>query len=581
MKGPRKGPFCDMKPIPRYSQTIPPDKKAWFLVVRFIIPALLIGSGLVFLRPITFNFTLLAVYGVLALTLLAYTIITRNGSGSFVRGLVITLIASELLIEGLLVNHVGGNFSPFVIFFIVTIVTASLFFHLLGSIVVATIAGLLYSLPIFLDLSVIYEGLIEPTRLAGLGMSSDEAFYTVFLHLCLFYFSAFISGYLAQNLLWASRELTQIRLETNEILEQMHSGLFTIDSRGRVVHFNKAAGEILGVGQAHARGKLMRDVFHSGLDEFTQKIESVLSNRKSELRAEINIRHPEKGTVPIGLSCSVPDTDEGAVRGVIAVFQDLTEAKKLDAHLRANDRLAAVGRLAAGIAHEIRNPLASISGSVEVLKDDLDLEGDDLRLLELILKESSRLNTILTDFLNFARVTRTASGGCDLAPVIAEVVTLLSTHHIIAGVNITQKIHRPRIDVSGSEDQLKQILWNLLLNAAQALAERGGEILVTTDDFIDPDKSGMVRLVIADNGPGIPIDAREKIFEPFFSTKQGGTGLGLPLVARIIDCLGGRLELESSPEWVTMFIVYLPVASLPAKDQTALRVIAASSVISK
>jgi two-component system sensor histidine kinase PilS (NtrC family) len=550
-----------MNSTEKFNQPIPISKRAWFLVLRLIITALLVGSSLVFLRPIAFNYALMAIYSLLALVLFSYPLAAKNDSGSLIRSLIIALISSELLIEGLLVNHVGGNFSPFVLFFIITIVTASLFFRLLGSIFVATLAGLLYALPIFFDLSPIYAGLIDPAPMAGTGMWSDEAFYTVFLHLCLFYFCAFISGYLAENLFLTSRELSKIRLETDEILEQMHSGLVTLDAQRRIIYFNQAASDILGIDRRLAKGNNIDDVFHSGLKDFSRKLIGALHNRRSEMRGEINIRHPQKGIIPIGLSSSVLTDDEGMVRGVIGVFQDLTEAKKFEARLRASDRLAAVGRLAAGIAHEIRNPLASISGSVEVLKDDLQLsDGDDLQLLELILKESSRLNTILSDFLNFARVSRAALSRCNLTSAILEVVALSSVHQQPGQtIQITQNIHRPNIFVGGSEDQIKQILWNLILNSFQALGRKGRRIQITTGDAESADGAQMVRLEIADDGPGISQDIREKIFEPFFSTKIDGTGLGLPIVARIVDCLGGRIELESSAEWNTVFAIYLPV----------------------
>lgn len=533
-------------------------RRPWFLALRLVIPILLIGSGLVFLRPIPFNFSLLAIYAALTLFLISYTIIVRNYSEVFTRIIIIILIACELLVEGLLVNHVGGNFSPFILFFIMTIVTASLFFRLIGSIVVATLAGLLYSLPIFFSISFIYEGLIDSTRFAGMGISSDEAFYMVFLHLCLFYFCAFISGYLAENLFLASRELSKIRLETNEILEQMYSGMMTIDSQGRIIYFNKAAGEILGVDHIGAKGKLPRQFFQTGLAPFMDRLDSAFKEGLSVSRAEISIRHPEKGVVPIGLSMSVLRGGGKEIRGVIAIFQDLTEAKILEARMRASDRLAAVGQLAAGIAHEIRNPLASISGSVEVLKDDLKLDGDDLRLLELILKESSRLNTILTDFLNYARVTKVSSGKCDLPKVITEVASLASTHNRLGHfIVISHRFHKPAFLVSGGEDQFKQILWNLILNAAQAFKGGTGKIQIETTELVSENGNAMIKLSVSDNGPGIPESVEEKIFDPFFSTKDGGTGLGLPIVARIVDCLGGKIEVESS-EKGAIFTILLP-----------------------
>jgi two-component system sensor histidine kinase PilS (NtrC family) len=463
------------------------------------------------------------------------------------------------LIEGLLVNHVGGSFSPFILFFIISIVVTALYFRLLGSLLVATSAGLLYCLPVFFDLSFIYEGLIEPPRLAGTGISSDEAFYTVFLHLCLFYFFSFISGYLTQNLFVTTRELSRLRFETSEILEQMHSGLLTVDSEKRIVYFNRAAGDILGFNPGDVRGGHILNVFGKGYKEFRRRLSTAMDLKRAEERSEIIIDHPQKGTIPLGLSLSIIEDDEEKSRGIIAIFQDLTEAKKLEERIRATDRLAAIGQLAAGIAHEIRNPLTSISGSVEVLKDELNPEGDNLRLMQLILKESSRLSTILTDFLNFARIDRRSTDKCDLGVVIPDIMKLATGNNKINdSVEIMHNLHQPSIMVAGSEDQIKQILWNLILNSAQAMGRKGGVIWISTADHGSDEGVQMIMLVVSDDGPGIPAGIRDKIFDPFFSTKQDGTGLGLPIVVRIVDWLEGKIDLESSAETGTRFTIYLP-----------------------
>ncbi len=546
-------------------------KKPWFLGLRILTTLFLLGSSLVFLNPITFNYALLIIYSSLTLILLLHNLIGIRYSESFVRSLLIVQIACELIIEGLLVNHVGANFSPFILFFLITIVTAGLLFHLMGSIIVATLAGLLYSMPIFFDLSAIFQGLLEATRLTGMGVSSDEAFYTVFLHLCLFYFFAFISGYMTERLFFTSQELNKVRLETNEIIEQMISGLMTVDANGRIIYFNNAAGEIFGINPESARGGNINDIFSDGLKDFLIKIRIALETGQHETRGEVQVRLPDRGIIPIGLSFSPLKDGSGILRGVIAIFQDLSEAKKLDARIRASERLAAVGRLAAGIAHEIRNPLASISGSVEVLKDELQPTGDNLRLMQLILKESSRLNTILTDFLNFSRVSKTSSSKCDLVSVISEVIGLVKVNHQVNdSILISSNIHRQPIIVSGSEDQLKQILWNLILNSAQALGA-SGQIKISTADSLEIGRPKMVKLIVSDTGSGIPEGLMDKIFDPFFSTKQDGTGLGLSIVARIIDCLDGKIEVESSSDNGTKFSIFLPLAASNEKKSIVLQ----------
>ncbi len=544
------------------------SSKPWFLAFRSVTAVLLLISAVNFLRSSAFNVTLLSLYAAFTLIYVIYNVASRYYSEQYMDSIVIIILSCELMIEGLLVNHVGGNFSPFILFFILTIISAAPFFHLVGSIVTATIAGTLYAFPIFFDLSFIYEGIIEPSELAGMGISSDEAFYTVFLHLCLFYISAFISGYFAERLFFTSRELSNIRLETEEILEQMRSGLMTVNAAGKIVYFNHTAGRILDIDPQYARGKNLVDVLSDEHGEFKRYILSGLYNGRADARSEIIIRKKrERGEAPIGLSSSILRDENDNLRGIIILFQDLTDVKKLNERIMVAERLAAVGQMAAGIAHEIRNPLASISGSVEVLKDELHLEDENGRLLQLILKESSRLNTILSDFLNFARISKTPSGRCDLGAVMNEIQDLIKSDSRIAeNVEISFDVHRPVLMVVGGEDQVKQILWNLILNSAQALNHRGGTVHVATEDYMDG-WNDMVKLTVTDDGPGIPEDIKKRMFDPFFSTRADGTGLGLPIVARIVDCLGGRIELESSPQTGTIFMVFLP-KELVSKTQS-------------
>jgi two-component system sensor histidine kinase PilS (NtrC family) len=205
------------------------------------------------------------------------------------------------------------------------------------------------------------------------------------------------------------------------------------------------------------------------------------------------------------------------------------------------------------------------------LKDELHLEGDNGRLLQLILKESSRLNIILSDFLNFARINKAPAGRCDLSAVINEVKDLIKgDNRIEENVKISFKVHRPVLMVVGGEDQIKQILWNLVLNAAQAIGDKEGTVIISTEDC-RIDSQQMINLMITDNGPGIPDDTRKRIFDPFFTTRTGGTGLGLPIVARIVDCLGGNIEVESSSGIGTSFSVYLPRESTPKVQDDVLQ----------
>jgi PAS domain S-box-containing protein len=286
----------------KHDQIFVVDSKRWFLLLRLFLSLLLSGSALAFLKASTFNHASIAVYGLLSIVYFAYNFMTGHHSERFGRMIVMAQLGSELLVEGLLVNHVGGSFSPYVLFFIISIVISALYFHLYGSIATATFAGLLYSLPVAFDLSFLYEGLIEAPRFAGMGISSDEAFYTVFLHLCLFYFFAFISGYLAQKLFVTSLELKRLRLETGEILEQMRSGLLTVDDERRIVYFNRAAGQILGVDPEGVRGRLLEDVLGENQAELVMRVTEALRSMRAEDRSEIIIYRRDYPAGPVSLS---------------------------------------------------------------------------------------------------------------------------------------------------------------------------------------------------------------------------------------------------------------------------------------
>ncbi|MDP2960550.1 MAG: ATP-binding protein, partial [candidate division Zixibacteria bacterium] len=256
-------------------------------------------------------------------------------------------------------------------------------------------------------------------------------------------------------------------------------------------------------------------------------------------------------------------------RGVIAVFQDLTEAKKIEERMRLQDRLAAVGELSAGIAHEIRNPLASISGSVEVLKNEMKLEGENQKLLELILKESSRLNTILKEFLQYAKSGETSLGRVELKRVVDEVIEIVKKHPSYQErISIRKRLDDSPIYILAEENQLKQLLINLLVNALEAMEEKGNELLITTrqsdlEIFLNYQKESsaedlLIPLTIVDQGKGMTGEQMQKAFLPFYSNKKSGTGLGLAIVQRIVNNLNGRIECKSKLGQGTAFIVYLP-----------------------
>jgi len=245
------------------------------------------------------------------------------------------------------------------------------------------------------------------------------------------------------------------------------------------------------------------------------------------------------------------------VIGTIVIFQDLTELREMESRLKREERLAAVGRLAAGIAHEIRNPLASISGSIEMLRSGLSVESEDRRLMDIILRETDRLDGLISEFLTYVKPVRHRMGRVDLEHVLRETAEALRATD--AGRNVSLSLPPPGTlhAIRGDRDHLKQVAWNLLLNAVQATRGQGKVEIRGADSRLG--RSGDVVIVeVVDDGVGISPEDLPRIFEPFFTTKERGTGLGLAMVHKVVEAHGGHIEVESEPGHGAVFRVVLP-----------------------
>jgi two-component system sensor histidine kinase PilS (NtrC family) len=475
-----------------------------------------------------------------------------------------TVMAAQFVLEVVLEAGVlwatGSISSPFSGLFLLTIVSAALVFRLAGTLLTASVVSIGFCFVTWYDLSTKVEVPFSSNIFHTLVTASDNVFYSVFLHLLIFYLVAFIAGYLAEHLVDRDRRLADTsralriaRLETDDILRHLNSGLLTINADARITYFNRAAERILGYREEEVRGMLCHEVFAERMPGLVNCLMAGIVESTEHPRREIQIINAEGISVPVGLSTSILTDEDGSLRGVIAIFSDLTRAKELETKVRAADRLAAVGELSASIAHEIRNPLAAISGSVEVLSGELDLNGENARLMELIVKESSRLNTILTDFLSYARIERPSYTKVELCHIIADVIKLLNHSHAANGkTEINFQADDSMVYVFGDEDLIKQLLLNLGVNACQAMEPDGGEL--TFRLVANPERDA-AELYVIDTGPGIPADRLKRIFEPFYSTKKGGTGLGLAIVHRIATALKLEIDCDSQLGEGTTFLI--------------------------
>jgi two-component system, NtrC family, sensor histidine kinase PilS len=456
--------------------------------------------------------------------------------------------------------YITGNInSTFSALFILTIISTALVTNLAGTLGVASLISVAYAYVVWFGLSVYGVPGSSSKALEANFSSPDAAFYNIFLHVLTFFFVAFVSGFLVERLKSKDRELADAsqalklaKLETDDILRHINSGLLTIDKDGKIIFFNRAAREILGFDGAEARGRDFRDVFYGRMPDLAENLAEVLKTRMQKTRSEIEIIDREGRRIPLGISTSLLIDGNENIRGVIAIFQDLTETKQWEEKIRAADKMAAVGELSAAIAHEIRNPLAAISGSVEVLNGELEVADENRRLLELIVRESSRLNNILSDFLLFARSKRISFTRVELCHLVSDVVEVIR-HHPSHRPDISIKVsaEESMVYIFGDEDQIKQILINLIVNACEAIGEKPGEIAIS----IKTDSDKPVELDIVDNGPGIGAEIIPKIFTPFFSTKKDGTGLGLAIVHRLAANLDIELSVQSEIGRGTAFIL--------------------------
>ena len=551
----------------------------WFLSIRFtlfvfllVIVIFLLGAPEHLLIP----FIIYSLCTLFCLSLLLFE--KKVSSEGLFKSVVAIQVVLEMLIEAGIIYTAKEPDSPFALLFILTIISSTFLYQLVGSFVIASLVSVTYAASTLVTNGMEFSSLLNHQNLRTLweALRDPEIFpYRSFLYVCAFYLVALVSGYLTQSLrarkkelINASERLDQMRTDTDDILQHMRSGLITIDTAGRIIYFNKTAEEILGFSSSEIRGRDCVEVLGRKMPELTDKLTAILKSRQAELRGEIWIAQSSGRRIPIGISTSILGDKSQGGRGVIAVFQDISEAKKLEERVRIADRLAAVGELSAGIAHEIRNPLASISGSVEVLKDELHLEGENLKLMELIIKETARLNQILTEFLQYAKIKQTPLKKVEMNHLIDEVLELIKNHpSYTTGISLRKEIDQEPIYILGEENQTKQLLLNLVVNALESLEDGMGEVVIAgrSMDQIegyyfegeeDLENLGWVPLAVIDKGKGIAEEQLEKIFQPFYSTKKNGTGLGLAIVQRLINNLNGRIEVKSQPGTGSVFVVY-------------------------
>ena len=446
-------------------------------------------------------------------------------------------------------RDIGAATSQFAALYILVIATASLLLPGGGALLIAALGIVLY--------------------VADSLWRLDSRFdWVVWLQLGVFAFvalaSAYVNGKLQEVGAGTEAELAHVRLQAADILFNIRSGVLTVDANGNLMYANPMAEHLLGIEMEDLIGLPILGEIRTIAPELADALERSVTNRVRTTRAEGIIATVDK-RFPIGVTTTYTDGDGRRTdRTATAIFQDISDQKRIDALRLRAERLEGIAELSASLAHEIKNPLASIRSAVEQLSRSPFSGADERTLAHLVMRESDRLSRLLSEFLDFARVRVSRVEPLDLANLVQGTVRLALSHpDREPGVTVVANVPEDVYQLEGDEDLLHRAIFNLLLNAIQAsppdgvvrveVAEPTQEQLGSATSF----RQGALALSVADSGPGIPAGIRDRLFDPFFTTKTGGSGLGLAVVHRAIDAHRGLVFLDSSAAG-TRFTIVLP-----------------------
>ncbi len=539
------------------------DKRVLYLMLlRLVLITFVLGATILisWLGDIDLqapsSIVMFSIIGTTYLLSLVYAVAIRRGINP--DRLAEVQLAVDLIITTLLVHATGGAQSAYSFFYPLSIIGAALIRFRSGAVVVAIVSAVLFATVASLGWS---ELIPVP---AGQRILPSDLSRLAFLRALGLNLTAFAAiGGLAYAL-GGQIQRTAASLETErtaaadlvalhgDIVRSLSSGLITTDTGGNVQTVNDAALEILGTIPKDTIGHRLGEVL-PGVEE---KIEA-LAAHKTLRRADLVIPLDDQSSLVLGLSITPLRDNRDQVLGRIVTFQDLTELRRMESEVEQAQRLAAIGTLAAGVAHEIRNPLAAISGSVELLGGNPAVDEDSRALMSIISREIDRLNKLLTELLDYTNPARRVVSEIDLAVLVRETIAVFRQDKSFDSVELEADFATGTSEtlLAGDASQIRQVLWNLLRNAAEAASAGGGNVIVRTLH-----DGGFAVVEVEDDGPGISPEHLERVFDPFFTTKHDGTGLGLATSLSIVHQHRGTIEARSRRGKGSRFILRLPLA---------------------
>jgi two-component system sensor histidine kinase PilS (NtrC family) len=530
----------------------------WLTLFRLAVILVLFASTLIWGTSeeveARLEFQLLGVCGVGFLATLAFALLLKRARS--LPAIAYGEISFDVLLAAALVYLTGGS-SSFSFVFILAIVNAALVLSQLGAVLAATLSSVLFA---FLRVG-LNERWVEPPASFQLvpRTASGPLVFSVFVNLGGFFLMAALASYVAEQIRGKTEQLTARELDFSAlaelhsaILASISSGIATADAAGRLIFVNRAGWEICAPWLDRRDNAAVADLL-PGL---------VLPAPGSVvLRQELEISVLDGERRWLGLTVSGLHGGGAFADGHVIVFQDLTELRRLEVEARRNERLASVGKLAAGLAHELRNPLASMSGAVQMLTANRADDPDEQRLGDIVVSETDRLNRLVTDFLGFARPSPTRPAPLDLAELAGQTLDIASTGPKLEGLRVERALESVEVVADGS--QLRQVIWNLLINAAEAM-EGNGRLRLAVSRAGDS-----ALLEVADTGPGLKPELMAQLFDPFFTTKASGTGLGLATVHAVVAAHRGKVAADNAEGGGARFRIWLPIRSPPQSSALA------------
>jgi two-component system, NtrC family, sensor histidine kinase PilS len=544
-------------------------KVARLIAVRAVISTILLSSA-TFARITApgsfavdpFFFLIGLTYGLTITWALSLRFVDRR------RWLLDLQLAGDALIVSAFIYVTGGITSYFSSLYVLPIVAASTIQFRRGGLMIAALSSILYvglvvaqylTASGYLDYpSLVNASIVLPLR--------SVAQYTIALNLFGFFAAALLSGSLADSLRSAgvqleqqSTEIADLQALNQHVIDSLPSGLATTDAQQHILTFNRAAEMITGIPFHAAVGHPISEVL-----QFPSQVLSAPNGNLAVVPSRIEVRYRPadgRGDLEIGLSATHLETPGGRA-GLLVTFQDVTNVRKLQRDAAIQSRLAAVGEMAAGIAHEIRNPLASMSGSIQILRQELPLSAEQEQLMDIVLRESERLNATIRSFLAYARPMHFQIARFDVRRALNDAALLLrNSAEVCEEHQIEVDVPAHELWYEADEGQIKQIVWNLATNGLRAMPQGGRLRLVGA---LEPQSDGVV-LAVEDEGMGIPPEELDSLFQPFHGRFAKGSGLGLAIVHRIVSDYNGEIQVSSHAGRGTRVSVRLPARAAVAQ----------------